>query len=184
MCAAIAGCVAVFFWVYDATAHREPSFVPALARDVGAGPPAALAAAMLIPPVAPPPDLDSPAVALANADVPPAPVEPQAAATKGQGPAAAEKPKKAEVQPKKKRVHVRPRLLRASIRPVLRRRLGSRPTAAIERLAAALQSPPALQTTNAPDAQLGFPGPRRVFTLMDDIGSKTHGNSERSSENG
>ena len=103
MCAAIAGCVAVFFWVYDATAHREPSFVPALARDVGAGPPAALAAAMLIPPVAPPPDLDSPAVALANADVPPAP---QAAAAKGQGPAAAEKPKKAEVQPKKKRVHV------------------------------------------------------------------------------
>jgi hypothetical protein len=106
MCAAIAGCVAVFFWVYDATAHREPSFVPALARDVGAGPPAALAATILIPPVAPPPDLDSPAVALANADVPPAPAEPQAAATKGQGPAAAEKPKKAEVQPKKKRVHV------------------------------------------------------------------------------
>jgi len=106
MCAAIAGCVAVFFWVYDATAHREPSF--ALARDVGAGPRGALAATILIPPEVPAPDLDSPAVALANADVPP---EPQAAAATGQGPATAEKPKKADAPPKKKRVHVAKRSL-------------------------------------------------------------------------
>ena len=109
MCAAIAGCVAVFFWVYDATAHREPSF--ALARDVGAGPRGALAATILIPPEVPAPDLDSPAGALANADVPPAPAEPQAAAAMGQGPAAAEKPKKADAPPKKKRVHVAKRSL-------------------------------------------------------------------------
>ena len=45
-------------------------------------------------------------------------------------------------------------------------------------------APPALQMTNAPDAQLGFPAPRRVFTLMASIGSKTHGNRECSPENG
>jgi hypothetical protein len=109
MCAAIAGCVAVFFWVYDATAHREPSFV--LAHDVGAGPRRALpATAILRPPEAPAPDLYSPAVALANADVPPAPAEPQAAAAKGQVHGAPEKPKKAEAPPKKKRVHIAKRL--------------------------------------------------------------------------
>ena len=91
-------------------AHREPSFVPALARDVGAGPRGALAAATLIPPEAPAPDLHSPAVALANADVPSAPAEPQAAAAKGQPPAAPEKTKKAAAPPKKKRVHVAKRL--------------------------------------------------------------------------
>jgi hypothetical protein len=109
-CGAIAGCVAVFFWVYDAMVHREPSFVPALARDVAAGPRSASAATILIPPEAPAPDLHSPAVALANADVPPAPAEPQAAAATGQDHAAPEKPKKAEAQPKKKRVHVAKRL--------------------------------------------------------------------------
>lgn len=104
MCAAIAGCVAVFFWVYDAVAHREPSFV--LARDVGAGPRGASpSTALLIPPEAPPPDLDSPAVALANADVPAAPAEPQTAAAKGQIHGAPEKPRKAE-GPKTKRVYV------------------------------------------------------------------------------
>ena len=52
MCAAIPDA-----WrVYDATAHREPSF--ALARDVGAGPRGALAATILIPPEVPAPDLD------------------------------------------------------------------------------------------------------------------------------
>jgi hypothetical protein len=109
-CAAIAGGVAVFFWVYDAMVHREPSFVPALARDVAAGPRGALAARILIPPEAPAPDLHSPAVALANADVPPAPVEPQAAAVTGKDHAAPEKPKKADAPPKKKRVHVAKRL--------------------------------------------------------------------------
>ena len=107
MCAAIAGCVAVFFWVYDAVAHREPSFVPALARDVRASQRSTTAATILRPPEAPVPDLDSPAVALANADVPAAP---QAAAAKGQVHAAPEKPRKAEASPKKKRVHVAKRL--------------------------------------------------------------------------
>jgi hypothetical protein len=37
--------------------------------------------------------------------------------------------------------------------------------------------------TNAPDAQLGFPAPRRVFTLMASIGSKTHGNREWRAKN-
>jgi hypothetical protein len=37
---------------------------------------------------------------------------------------------------------------------------------------------------NAPDAQLDFPAPRRVFTLMASIGSDTHGNRECSPENG
>lgn len=106
MCAAIAGCVAVFFWVYDAVAHREPSF--ALARDVGARQRGASATTVLIPREAP--DLDSPAVALANGGVPSPPAEPQAAAAKGQVHAAAEKPKKAEGPPKKKRVHVAKRL--------------------------------------------------------------------------
>ena len=47
-----------------------------------------------------------------------------------------------------------------------------------------LQPPPALQMVNAPDAQLDFPAPRRVFTLMASIGSDTHGNRECSPENG
>ncbi len=71
------------------------------------------------------------------------------------------------------------------VRWVLRRRLGSRPAAAPERARRPFpQSPSALQMTNAPDAQLGFPAPRRVFTLMTSIGSKTHGNRECSPENG
>ena len=105
MCAAIAGCVAVFFWVYDATAHREPSFVPALARDVGAGPRGALAATILIPPEVPAPDLNSPAVALANADVPRRPNH-RRLPRRAKAPRRAEKPKKADAPPKKKRVHV------------------------------------------------------------------------------
>ncbi len=47
-----------------------------------------------------------------------------------------------------------------------------------------LQPPPALQMVTAPDAQLDFPAPRRVFTLMASIGSDTHGNRECSPENG
>ena len=77
ICAAIAGCVAAFFWVYDAMAHRGPSIV--LGRGVGASPHGAMAAAKLVPPEVPAPDLHSPAVALANADVPSMPAEPQAA---------------------------------------------------------------------------------------------------------
>ena len=109
MCAAIAGCVVVFFWAYDAMARREPSF--ALARDVGARPRGPLpATTMLIPPEAPAPDLDSPAVAVASADVPPTPDEPQAAAAKGQVHVASGKPKKADAPPKKRRVHAVRRL--------------------------------------------------------------------------
>jgi hypothetical protein len=113
ICVAIAGCVAAFFWVYDAMAHRGPSIV--LARGVGANPHSAMAAAKLVPPEVPAPDLHSPAVALANADVPSTPAEPQAATAKDQAQMAPEKPKRAEPPPKKRRVHVAKRLPPAAV---------------------------------------------------------------------
>ena len=120
-CAAIAVAVVVFFWAYDAVVHRENSFVP-VAREIVGTPRKASAAAFLTPPSAPAPDLHSPAVALATADVPLAQAEPRPAESQRAEPQRAEpqqaakdharreKQKKAEAPPKKKRVHAAKRL--------------------------------------------------------------------------
>ena len=93
-CAAIILFVGVFFWAYDAIAHRETPFVPTTAASA---PRSSLVAAKRIPPEAPAPDLHSPAVSLANADVP---QELLATAPEKATPA----DRQAEVPPKKRRV--------------------------------------------------------------------------------
>lgn len=74
-CMAIAFFVGIFFWAYDAIAHRDTPFAPATATSAPRRP---LSAANLVPPEAPAPDLHSPAVSLANADVPAPPTAPEA----------------------------------------------------------------------------------------------------------
>jgi hypothetical protein len=106
-CATIAVCVGVFFWVYDAIVHRGPPFVPVLAQEITAGPRSAVAATKLIPPEALAPDLHSPAVMFANADVPP---DPEGVAAKEPGTATPEQPKKAAPPPTKKQVRAAKRL--------------------------------------------------------------------------
>jgi hypothetical protein len=105
-CTAIVLFVGVFFWAYDAIAHRETPFVPAMTAAYA--PRSSLVAAKLIPPEAPAPDLHSPAVSLANADVPAPPTaSPETAATAPEK--ATPVHQQAEAPPKKRRVRaVRP----------------------------------------------------------------------------
>jgi hypothetical protein len=100
-CAAIALFVGLFFWAYDAIAHRESPFVPAM--TTASAPRSSTVTFKLTPPQAPAPDLHSPAVLLANADVP-------ATTTASVENAAPLEQEKANTRPKKKRVHAAKRL--------------------------------------------------------------------------
>ena len=185
MCTAIAGCVAVFFWVYDATAHRRVFLLPALARDVGAGPRGALAATILIPPEVPAPDLNSPAVALTPTCRPRRPNH-RRLPRRAKAPRPLKNRRKPTRRRRKSGSTWRNGCCREPRRPMRPNPAFSGPRSAgseappgipagggLERLATRPAIGPALQMTNAPDAQLGFPAPRRVFTLMASIGSKT-----------
>ena len=95
--AAIVLATGLFFWLYDAVAHSGTSFAPptqtaARARiDV-----------LRVPTAAPAPDMRSPAVLRAEADVPPQPVAVAAHATPEQNPVlAANAPKKRTPRPMK-----------------------------------------------------------------------------------
>jgi hypothetical protein len=92
-CLAITVVIAGFFWIYDAIAHRGPPFVPVLSETV----PAFRSRLANESPV---PDMASPAVALANADVP----EEQRAMAQATRPEpdATQSAKTAEPSPKKK----------------------------------------------------------------------------------
>jgi hypothetical protein len=69
-CLTITVAVVAFFWAYDAIAHREAPYYPEVARATGAAPaPAADFRATAETPAAPAPNMNSPEVEFANADV-------------------------------------------------------------------------------------------------------------------
>jgi hypothetical protein len=105
-CGLIAAGVVAFFWAYDALAHRGVPFVPVLTEEIGDARRSMAARSRPMPLQAPAPDLHSPAVLIANGDVPLLPsasAEPPPGPAKEAKPAAAAKPRPAEVAPRKRR---------------------------------------------------------------------------------
>jgi hypothetical protein len=92
-CVCITAAVVGFFWIYGAMAHPQPLYIPRVAAS-----PQNDASASKVQPVvlAPPPDMSSAAVTLANSDVPPVSRLPAALAQQSEVRviAAAIKPKK------------------------------------------------------------------------------------------
>jgi hypothetical protein len=106
-CLAIVAFTGGFFWLYDAVAHRDAPFVPALTQ-----PAAASIYTWRAVPAVPAPDMHAPAVTLANSDVP-AQVGAAAAARDdaAQEPVhTAEIPRKNEIPRKKKTPHGAPEI--------------------------------------------------------------------------
>src|SRR5882757_6781502 len=95
-CAAITLATMAFFWGYDAIAHRDNAFVPVLAHS------AVINQSQSPAPEVPVPDMTSPEIVRANADVPPSSLESYRAVTKGSSQSAVE-PKIAEGPSRKKK---------------------------------------------------------------------------------